>query len=107
MSACMPSAIVHLSRYCHHYAPTADSARCRSPGARYLNSTAAKYLFRADRVAEATKMAARFTKDGEQANNLYDMQCTWYEIECGSAHLRLHELGQVGASASSVQLQSS
>ncbi|KAK9808522.1 hypothetical protein WJX73_004343 [Symbiochloris irregularis] len=61
---------------------------------RYLNSTAAKYLFRADRVSEATRMAARFTKDGEQANNLYDMQCTWYEIECGSAHLRLHELGQ-------------
>ena len=62
---------------------------------RYLNSIAAKYLFRADRISEASKMAARFTRDGEQANNLYDMQCTWYEIECGSAHLRRDELGQV------------
>lgn len=62
---------------------------------RYLNSTAAKFLFRADRILEAQRMAARFTKDGEQASNLYDMQCTWYEIECGNAHLRRKELGQV------------
>lgn len=45
-------------------------------------------------------MAARFTKDGEQASNLYDMQCTWYEIECGTAHLRRHELGQVSGCGS-------
>jgi NMDA receptor-regulated protein 1 len=40
-------------------------------------------------------MAALFTKDGDQVNNLYDMQCTWYEIECGRAWLRQHQYGKV------------
>ena len=68
---------------------------CMCACRRYLNSTAAKYLFRADKMADAQRMAALFTKDGDQASNLHDMQCTWYEIECGSAHLRLQEHGQV------------
>ena len=37
-----------------------------------------------------------FTKDGDQANNLHDMQCMWYEIECGRAHLRRQNYGKVG-----------
>jgi N-alpha-acetyltransferase 15/16, NatA auxiliary subunit len=36
-----------------------------------------------------------FTKDGDQVNNLYDMQCTWYEIECGRAWLRQNQYGKV------------
>jgi NMDA receptor-regulated protein 1 len=43
--------------------------------------------------AEAT--AALFTKDGDQVNNLYDMQCTWYEIESGRAWLRRSQYGKV------------
>ena len=43
--------------------------------------------------AEAT--AALFTKDGDQVNNLYDMQCTWYEIESGRAWLRKSQYGKV------------
>lgn len=65
---------------------------------RYLNSMAAKALFRAGHVAAAEKMAARFTKDSEQPNLLYEMQCTWYEIECGHACLRRHDYGRVCAS---------
>lgn len=36
-----------------------------------------------------------FTKDGDQVNNLFDMQCTWYEIECGRAWLRRGVYGKV------------
>lgn len=30
------------------------------------------------KVALAEKTAVLFTKDGDQHNNLYDMQCMWY-----------------------------
>lgn len=62
---------------------------------RYLNSVAAKALFRADHIDRAEKMAARFTKDSDQPNLLYEMQCMWYEIECGSAFLWRQSHGRV------------
>lgn len=40
-----------------------------------------------------------FTRDGEQANNLFDMQATWYEIASGRAYLRQGQHGKVGAAA--------
>lgn len=36
-----------------------------------------------------------FTRDGEQANNLFDMQATWYEIASGRAYLRQGQHGKV------------
>ena len=62
---------------------------------RYLNSAAAKALFRAGDIQAAERMAARFTKDGDQPNNLTDMQAMWYEIEAGTAHARLGQHGMV------------
>lgn len=62
---------------------------------RFVNCQAAKWQFRAGQIEQAEKTAAMFTKDGDQANNLHDMQCMWYEIECGRAHLQRHNLGKV------------
>ena len=62
---------------------------------RYLNSSAAKALFRAGRIEEAETMAAKFTKHGDQLNGLTEMQCMWYEIECGNAYIRRREYGKV------------
>jgi len=67
---------------------------------RYVNSSAAKALFRAGRIEEAEAMAAKFTKHGEQLNGLTEMQCMWYEIECGHAYLRRREYGKVCAASS-------
>lgn len=62
---------------------------------RFLNSAAAKMLFRAGEIEAGEKMAAAFTRDGEQVNNLNDMQCMWYEMEAGHAHLRRGAYGPV------------
>ena len=63
---------------------------------RYLNSMAAKYLFRADDIKAGEATAQRFTKDKlTGVSNLNDMQALWYEIESGMAHLRLGNLGMV------------
>ena len=63
---------------------------------RYLNSVAAKYLFRADDIQAGEATAQRFTKDKlTGVSNLHDMQALWYEVESGTAHLRLGNLGMV------------
>ena len=62
---------------------------------RYLNSSAAKALFRQGRIEDAEAMAAKFTKHGDQLNGLTEMQCMWYEIECGNAYIRRREYGKV------------
>lgn len=64
---------------------------------RYLNSAAAKALFRAGRIEDAEAMAALFTRHGEQVNSLTDMQCMWYEIEAGAAHYARGHYGKVRA----------
>ena len=71
------------------------SPRLRLLDCRFVNCQAAKWQFRAGQIEQAEKTAAMFTKDGDQANNLNDMQCMWYEIECGRAHLQRHNLGKV------------
>jgi hypothetical protein len=42
--------------------------------------------------AEAT--AALFTRDGEQASSLYDMQAQWYEVAAGRAYLAQRQYGK-------------
>ncbi len=76
-----------------------DTISCRAGCllCRYLNSVAAKALFRAGRIEDAEAMAAKFTKHGEQVNSLTEMQAMWYEIECGHAHLRRRAYGKVRA----------
>ncbi len=47
---------------------------------------AVKALFQAGLVEQADRTAALFTRDGDQANNLFDMQHMWYELAAGRAH---------------------
>eukprot|EP00232_Nephroselmis_pyriformis_P011093 CAMPEP_0182873838 /NCGR_PEP_ID=MMETSP0034_2-20130328/12564_1 /TAXON_ID=156128 /ORGANISM="Nephroselmis pyriformis, Strain CCMP717" /LENGTH=757 /DNA_ID=CAMNT_0025006513 /DNA_START=71 /DNA_END=2340 /DNA_ORIENTATION=- len=69
-------------------AAMANKGRKMDLADRYLNSICTKRMLRADQVAEAETTVMLFTKDGDNMNNLYDMQCMWYEIEYGNSQMR-------------------
>ncbi|CAH0481768.1 unnamed protein product [Peronospora belbahrii] len=61
---------------------------------RYINNKATEYLLHADRVEEADATIALFTRhEGAPQQNLFDMQCMWYEIECGKSQMRQQNYG--------------
>ncbi|XP_004506868.1 N-terminal acetyltransferase A complex auxiliary subunit NAA15-like [Cicer arietinum] len=72
----------------------ADEARRMDLADRYVNSDCVKRMLQADQVALAEKIAVLFTKDGEQHNNLHDMQCMWYELASGESYFRQGDLGR-------------
>ena len=61
---------------------------------RYLNGACVKRLLQNNEYEEAEKTAALFARDGDQASNLYDMQCAWFENEAGWCHSRLGNRGR-------------
>jgi peptide alpha-N-acetyltransferase len=71
-----------------------DEARKMDLADRYLNTKATRYLLRADQVTQADSTIALFTKDGDTGSNLLDMQCMWYEFECGASYLRMSDYGR-------------
>ncbi|KAI3777798.1 hypothetical protein L1987_47601 [Smallanthus sonchifolius] len=75
-------------------AELADEARCMDLADRYVNSQCVKRMLQADQVPLAEKTAVLFTKDGDQHNNLHDMQCIWYELACGESYFRQGDLGR-------------
>ncbi|KAD2806185.1 hypothetical protein E3N88_39562 [Mikania micrantha] len=75
-------------------AELADEARCMDLADRYVNSQCVKRMLQADQVPLAEKTAGLFTKDGDQHNNLHDMQCMWYELACGESYFRQGDLGR-------------
>ncbi|KAL6842778.1 hypothetical protein ACP4OV_027622 [Aristida adscensionis] len=96
-------------------AALADEARSMDLADRYLNSECVMQMLQADqicwicsrnpwiwsfgwikgiRVGLAEKTAVLFTKDGDQHNNLHDMQCMWYELASGESYYRQGDLGR-------------
>ncbi|OWM78206.1 hypothetical protein CDL15_Pgr015025 [Punica granatum] len=75
-------------------AALADEARCMDLADRYINSECVKRMLQADQVTLAEKTAVLFTKDGDQHNNLHDMQCMWYELASGESYFRQGDLGR-------------
>ncbi|XP_061338524.1 N-terminal acetyltransferase A complex auxiliary subunit NAA15 [Gastrolobium bilobum] len=71
----------------------AEEARCMDLADRYVNSECVKRMLQADQVALAEKTAVLFTKDGDQHNNLHDMQCMWYELASAESYFRQGDLG--------------
>ena len=72
-----------------------DEARMLDTADRYVNSKCAKYQLRANQIEKAEETCALFTRDGvPSAENLNEMQCMWYQIECGLAYQRLGNLGE-------------
>ncbi|XP_010249876.1 PREDICTED: N-alpha-acetyltransferase 16, NatA auxiliary subunit [Nelumbo nucifera] len=75
-------------------AASADEARSMDLADRFINSECVKRMLQADQVGLAEKTAVLFTKDGDQHNNLHDMQCMWYELASGESYCRQGDLGR-------------
>jgi peptide alpha-N-acetyltransferase len=66
-----------------------DKARTMDLADRYLNTRCTIYMLRADQFERAEKVVVLFTKEELTGqNNLYDMQCMWWETECGNTFIR-------------------
>ncbi len=72
----------------------ADHARKMDLADRYLNCQASIALFKSLDVEKAETISHLFTKVGDQGNNFYDMQATWYEIASGDCYLAMKDYGQ-------------
>jgi len=74
-------------------ADVVNQARQLDLSDRYINNKATKYLLRADRLQQAQDTIALFTRhEGDPQHNLYEMQCSWYELEWAASQKRLGNL---------------
>lgn len=56
---------------------------------RYLNNKATKYFLRNDQIDQGMETIALFTKhEGDPQKTLYDLQCSWYELELAESYAR-------------------
>ena len=63
---------------------------------RFTNNKACKYFLRSDQLEKAESTVGLFTRhEGDQdvTASLFEMQCMWYELECGASHYRLKDYG--------------
>jgi len=84
--------------YGHHgnskaAATCVEKARTMDLADRYLNTISTAYFLKDNQVENAEKTVVLFTKEGDQVSNLHEMQCMWWEIDCGNAHLRQKQFG--------------
>jgi tetratricopeptide (TPR) repeat protein len=76
-------------------ADVVDAGRDLDHQDRYINNLATKTLLRAGREGEALKRISLFTRhEAPVEQNLYDMQCTWYELELADCLKKKGELGR-------------
>mmetsp|Transcript_19765 Transcript_19765/g.39382 ORF Transcript_19765/g.39382 Transcript_19765/m.39382 type:complete len:916 (-) Transcript_19765:49-2796(-) len=72
-----------------------DSARELDLQDRYINNKTAKYMLRANKPDVALQRMALFTRhEGNPAQNIYDMQVSWYEIELARCMIRKNDWGK-------------
>ncbi len=61
---------------------------------RFINNKATKYWLRADQIPHAEATIALFTRhEGDPQQNLFDMQCVWYEHAVAASHARQQSWG--------------
>ena len=76
-------------------AEVVDAGRDLDHQDRYINNQATKTLLRAGRDVEASRRISLFTRhEAPVEQNLYDMQCTWYELELADCLKMKGEFGR-------------
>jgi tetratricopeptide (TPR) repeat protein len=72
-----------------------DAGRDLDRQDRYINNQTTKYMLEAGMETEALNRISMFTKhEGNPEVNLYDMQCSWYELGLASCFAKKHEWGK-------------
>jgi N-alpha-acetyltransferase 15/16, NatA auxiliary subunit len=72
-----------------------DTGRDLDRADRYINNQTTKYMLQAGQESEALKRISMFTRhEGNPEQNLYDMQCSWYELELAACLARKEEWGR-------------
>jgi tetratricopeptide (TPR) repeat protein len=62
---------------------------------RYINNQTTKYMLQAGMEDEGLKRISLFTRhEGNAEQNLFDMQCSWYELELAACLARKEEWGK-------------
>eukprot|EP00126_Sphaerothecum_destruens_P007594 Sdes_comp19907_c0_seq1m12307 len=76
-------------------ASTANNARELDTADRFLNSECAKFMIRANDISQATSIVGLFSREGaDQVDNLVEMQCMWFQLECGFNHYHQKQYGK-------------
>jgi peptide alpha-N-acetyltransferase len=66
-----------------------EEARKLDQADRYLNAVSSRYKIRVDDIQGAEETMAVFSKESfSNELNVHDMQCMWYENECGYSYLK-------------------
>jgi peptide alpha-N-acetyltransferase len=72
-----------------------DKGRELDRSDRYINNQTTKYMLQAGMEDEALKRISLFTRhEGNPEQNLYDMQCCWYELELAACLARKGQWGK-------------
>jgi len=87
--------IVKLSGDIQSASDVLDTGRLLDKQDRYINNKTTKYMLQADKVDVARDRIAMFTRhEGNPEQNLFDMQCTWYELELAKCYARTGQWGK-------------
>jgi N-alpha-acetyltransferase 15/16, NatA auxiliary subunit len=74
---------------------TLDHGRDLDRQDRYINNQTTRYMLLAGMEEEALKRISLFTRhEGNPEQNLFDMQCSWYELELAACMRRKGEWGR-------------
>lgn len=72
-----------------------DEGRDLDQQDRYINNQTTKYLLQAGKDTIAKERVALFTRhEGNPEQNLFDMQCAWYELELADCMRRKNQWGK-------------